>query len=320
MPEVKMRSSVVATQELVLLYQQIFVNRRAYTVQSPRPHPKSGKHYYYRPKVAQELSAGTLKLHLEGEMTIGLYAINPRTQRCKWVAIDADYKNAIDDLLKLQWELRQVGVEAALERSRRGGHLWIFAAQPLLARDCRLYINDLAQRLKLPIKGASLSDGIEVFPKQDLVLPDQFGNAMRGPLGVHRASGKRYWFYGADYALDAQLDYLARIRKISASEMATFVAGLKVPTQVVLRHRIKAAPIISGRREFQILQHVQPRRKEGRNYWAQCPSCAQQGRDRSRDNLAIAILDPRKYRCWAGCTKEMIRSALGVPIATHFGS
>ena len=24
--------------------------------------------------------------------------------------------------------------------------------------------------------------------------------------------------------------------------------------------------------------------------------------------------DPRFYKCWAGCTKEMIREALGVPI------
>jgi len=70
------------------------------------------------------LSRETVRRHLEGQITIGLYAINPATQRCKWVAIDADYPDALEDLLKLQWELRQDGVEAALEKSRRGGHLW----------------------------------------------------------------------------------------------------------------------------------------------------------------------------------------------------
>ena len=50
------------------------------------------------------------------------------------------------------------------------------------------------------------------------------------------------------------------------------------------------------------------------NYWARCPSCADHGRDRSGDNLAISVSDPRKYKCWAGCTKEMIRAALGQPI------
>jgi len=51
-----------------------------------------------------------------------------------------------------------------------------------------------------------------------------------------------------------------------------------------------------------------------RNYWTQCPSCAQQGRDKSGDNLAISIADPRKYKCWAGCTREMIRMAVGRPV------
>jgi hypothetical protein len=35
---------------------------------------------------------------------------------------------------------------------------------------------------------------------------------------------------------------------------------------------------------------------------------------RSGDNLAIAVEEPRKYICWAGCSKEMIREAVGRPI------
>jgi hypothetical protein len=38
------------------------------------------------------------------------------------------------------------------------------------------------------------------------------------------------------------------------------------------------------------------------------------GHDRSGDNLAIQIKNPRFYKCWAGCTKEEIRAALGQPI------
>jgi hypothetical protein len=41
---------MVATPELVKEYFNLFVNRRAYTLQSTRPHPESGRHYYYRPK------------------------------------------------------------------------------------------------------------------------------------------------------------------------------------------------------------------------------------------------------------------------------
>jgi hypothetical protein len=32
---------------------------------------------------------------------IGVYSLNPKTQRSQWVAIDADYENALEDLLKL---------------------------------------------------------------------------------------------------------------------------------------------------------------------------------------------------------------------------
>ena len=70
----------------------------------------------------------------------------------------------------------------------------------------------------------------------------------------------------------------------------------------------------TARSEFRILEYVGTVRKVGRNYVARCPSCADCGHDRSGDNLAILIEDPRFYKCWAGCTKEMIRAALGCPI------
>jgi hypothetical protein len=48
-----------------------------------------------------------VRKHLNGQLTLGVYALNPKTQRTQRVAIDADYENALEDLLKLQWGLRQ---------------------------------------------------------------------------------------------------------------------------------------------------------------------------------------------------------------------
>lgn len=314
-----MRTGQVTT-EMAARYFRLFVNRLAYTVQSHRPDDK-GKHYYYRPRDARRLSSETILEHLNGQITIGIYALSPKTQRSKWVAIDADYDNALDDLLKLQWELRRDGVEAALEKSRRGAHLWIFCDKPLLARDCRIYIYNLARRLRVPVKGgAGLAEGIEVFPRQDELGPQEFGNAIRGPLGIHRAAHKRYWFYGADYNFEAQLNYLERLKRISESEMQRFIAGLDMPAEFRPKPRTELPPYDPNRREFRILDFVRPRRHRSGNYWTQCPSCAQQGKDRSGDNLAIAVADPRKYKCWAGCTREMIRSALGKPISIRSAS
>lgn len=309
-----MNSVEQATTQMASRYFDLFANRLAHTVQSRTPAP-NGKHYYFRPKDGRRLSLETVRAHLNGKITIGLYALSPKTQCCKWVAIDADYENALEDLLKLQWELRQDGVEGALEKSRRGAHLWIFGDKPLLARDCRIYIYNLALRLKVPVKGsAGLAEGIEVFPRQDQLGPQEFGNAIRGPLGVHRANGKRYWFYGAEYHIQAQLDYLERLRKISQEEIVRFIDGMEMPEEFRPKPKVELPPYDPTRREFRILDHIRTILQRSGNYWGQCPSCAEQGNDRSGDNLAISVADPRKYKCWAGCSKEMIRAALGHPI------
>ena len=315
-----MSEALKASPKIVNNYLRLFVNRRAYTMQSMRPHPESRRHYYYRPTkkgtgAPVELTNETIRRHLEGEITIGLYAINPSTQRCKWVAIDADYKNALEDLLKLQYHLWQDNVEPALEMSKRGGHLWILLATPLLAKECRVYIHNLAIRLGLPVKGSGLADGIEVFPRHNAIGEGEFGNAIRGPLGVHRGAGRRFWFYGADYTLEGQMAYLTRLRKLTEEELRRFIAGIEVPQEPARIERTQASAAQKRlRSEFRILEHIGKVRRVGRNYVARCPSCANAGHDRSSDNLAILIADPRFYKCWAGCTKEMIRAALGHPI------
>jgi len=214
-----------------------------------------------------------------------------------------------------------MGVESALEKSNRGGHLWIFFEKPALARDCRIYVYHTALRLGVPIKGAGLPEGIEIFPRQDEVRHDEFGNAIRAPLGVHRGArdsrGKRFWFYGADYTLPEQLAYLCQIRKVSEQQLANFVAGKSLPEEFVQHAKRDEPPrryFSSPANEFRILDYVQVRRQCGRNWIARCPSCAEANKDTSGDNLAISVEEPRKYICWAGCTKEMIRQALGRPI------
>ncbi|MFZ3246095.1 MAG: hypothetical protein WB813_13365 [Candidatus Acidiferrales bacterium] len=306
------------TPEAVRDYKRLLVNRGAYTLQSSRPRRESGRHYYFRPKARGRdlsLTEATIGRHLRGEITIGLYAINPATQRSKWIAIDADYAGAMEDLLKLQYRLRQDEVDAALEMSKRGGHLWIFMEQPALARDCRIYICNLALKLGMQIKGLGLAEGIEIFPKHDQLREGEFGNAIRGPLGIHRGAHRRYWFYGADYAVGKQIAYLNRLRKLSQEQLQALIAGKTMPPELE-RKRSGAdqpsAPVST--REFRILDHVGKVRRSGRNYVTQCPSCANVGQDRSGDNLAISIDDPRKYICWAGCAKEMIREAIGCPI------
>ena len=299
---------------------RLFVNRLAYGMQVARPLPNGSVPYYlardWQTKKPKPLDADVVRMHLNGDITINLYAINPETQRSKWVAIDADFDGAVKALFQLQWELRQDGVDAALEQSRRGGHLWLFAETPLLAAECRIYIYNLALRLGVPVKGGGLKDGIEVFPRQNRIEDGEYGNAIRAPLGVHRKTNQRYWFYEAALTPDAQLDYLDGLKKLTEAELRTFIDGMTLPEAY---RPVVAPPYIPSassafHTEFRILDYVRTTRKDSRNWWARCPSCAQAGHDRSGDNLAIQISNPRFYRCWAGCKKEEIRAALGQPI------
>ena len=78
-----MATTITVTREVVTDYWQLFVNRRAYTVQSMRPHPETGRHYYFRPTkegtdIPPMLTEETIRQHLEGKITVGLYAINPQ--------------------------------------------------------------------------------------------------------------------------------------------------------------------------------------------------------------------------------------------------
>jgi hypothetical protein len=135
--------------------------------------------------------------------------------------------------------------------------------------------------------------------------------------GFIRGASRRYWFYGADYTLDAQMAYLNRLRKLTAEELQAFIAGKEMPVSASERRldsmRVMERPGRTALSEFRILDHIGKVRKVGRNFVGRCPSCAETGHDRGADNLAI-LIDPRFYKYWAGCTKEMIRAALGHPI------
>ena len=243
-----MYAKFCVNRETASSFMRLFVNRRAYAIQGDRPLPNGSVPYYpardWKTKEPKPLDDGVVRMHLNGDITISLYAINPETQRSKWVAIDADFDGALDSLFRLQWELKQDGVDAALEQSRRGGHLWIFGAEPLLASECRIYVYNLALRLGVPVKGGGLKEGIEVFPRQDKLDHGEYGNAIRAPLGVHRKTNRRYWFYEAEATPEGQLAYVERLTKLTEAELRTFIEGMSLPEAY---RPVRLGPVYSTR-------------------------------------------------------------------------
>ena len=81
------RLLVKAPADVVEDYLRLFVNRRAFTLQSDRPHPESGRHYYYRPTdkttgQGLSLTAETIRRHLEGHsgFIVGQVAVSGSTE------------------------------------------------------------------------------------------------------------------------------------------------------------------------------------------------------------------------------------------------
>jgi len=166
------------TDDQIEIYWKLFVNRSDYSRQASVANA-SGKHSYFRARkrVSLEplaLTKRQLREHLQGYITLGLYNLSPQST-AKWLAIDADYPDSLDHLRLLQQRFRQDGVTSLIEESRRGGHLWIFASEPLNALSARIYLHARASELGLPAKSLRQSDGtfpvegLEIYLKQSCV-------------------------------------------------------------------------------------------------------------------------------------------------------
>ena len=119
----------------------------------------------------------------ERDFTIGVYPLLAG-DTCWFLAADFDKQTWQDDVGAFADTCQQLGVPAAVERSRsgNGAHVWIFFAEPLPARLARqlgcLLITETMERR--PEIGLDSYD--RLFPNQDTVPQGGFGNLIALPL------------------------------------------------------------------------------------------------------------------------------------------
>lgn len=289
-------------------------HQAAYTVMTDnRTQPEANK--YYRPKLKagsddfRKLTKDTVRRHLRGEITCMFYAADPQTQRSKWVCVDADYSEAAQHLLILKDHFTYLGLAPLLEESRRGGHLWLFADQPLLSVQLRSFLLSVIADLKLPIFSSDVSlPGLEVFPRQDSLEAGRFGNGVRGPLGVHRKDFKRYWFQDASKSFLKQFSLLIRSRTLTQSRLITFTDGFVRPLPPVPSPSSQKS--LHPRQAFSIFDHFPPPRSSVSDFKVSCPCCFEK-------RLVITAKGARRgfYHCFTGCSTAAIRAALGQPLS-----
>jgi hypothetical protein len=137
--------------------------------------------------VYEPLEVRHLVAHLRGELTLGAYVLDAESNG-RFLVLDADDEPDWRRLQALAGVLAEMGCPAYLERSRRGGHLWLFLADREPGRQIRLFGQGLLHHF-------GITD-LELFPKQDRLRTGP-GSLIRLPFGVHRKSGRRYGFYTA---------------------------------------------------------------------------------------------------------------------------
>jgi hypothetical protein len=108
--------------------------------------------------VHEQLNVGHLSAHLRGEITLGTYLLSQESQ-ARFIILDADDAQAWERLGHLARALAGDDVPTYLEKSRRGGHLWLFLAEAVTGRDVRAFGKGLLAAHRI--------EGVEPYPKQD---------------------------------------------------------------------------------------------------------------------------------------------------------
>jgi hypothetical protein len=182
--------------EYLARYAELFCHRRdIYAIQKT-----DGSYFLVRAPITLDL----LCQHLAGELTCGWYGL-ALDNTIRWVALDADEEDGQMTLQNIWERLQELNIQAYLENSRRGGHLWVLVES----------ISALVMRtlMKQVLDWLEVSE-IEIYPRQDEIPTGGVGSLIRGPLGVHRLSGERYFFLDpvrltpVGSSLTDQLDYL----------------------------------------------------------------------------------------------------------------
>jgi hypothetical protein len=162
----------------------------------------------------EQLTAEHLYDHLKGEITLGTYLLN-KENKARFIVFDSDQENGWDELLKTGEKLEKANIPSYLEKSRRGGHLWIFLEHPTDGGIVRKFANTIMEAYHIK--------GCELFPKQAKV-EDGLGSLVRLPFGIHRLTGKRYGFYYPNGELlgntiTQQISALQSIRLLSVDQL-----------------------------------------------------------------------------------------------------
>ena len=181
--------------------------------------------------VRRPMQPADVREHLAGRRTYGIYLLN--SEDMVWTGvIDMDLVSRLRDAARVRKERASIRRESVylhqqiMNRAREAGlcclaevsggkgyHFWFPVREPVPAAAMRAALQGVVHGLAGDVQCFNL----EVFPKQDRRTGKGFGNLVKLPLGIHRATGKPSFFLlAADKSRQSQFEYLASARPASA--------------------------------------------------------------------------------------------------------
>ncbi len=173
--------------------------------------------------------------HLTGRHIIGVYPLLP-DETCRFLAADFDKKTWQEDANAFVDTCKQMGIPAALERSRSGtgGHVWIFFEDPVSASSARKLGCSILTRTLEEGHQLGLDSYDRFFPNQDTLPKGGFGNLIALPLQwVPREKGNSVFLNSEGFPYPDQWQFLSTLKKLSAEEFAASVREASRTDQII---------------------------------------------------------------------------------------
>ena len=185
-----------------------------------KPHTKCSK---CPNRAFLKLDAQAARMHLEGKISIGTYAIR-KDDTCTFLASDFDKLSWSEDVIAYKNAARKLGINVAVERSRsgNGAHAWIFFSQPVPAHFARQLGTVIMARASSSRYTLTLDSHDRFFPSQDFLPKGGFGNLIALPLQkVAREQGNMVFVNDEIIPYPDQWGFLALQRRISLYDITS---------------------------------------------------------------------------------------------------
>jgi hypothetical protein len=157
-------------------------------------------------------------------------------ETCYFLAADFDKENWTDDIREVLLTCRNIGLPAAVERSRSGNgtHLWLFFEEAIPAQLARKLGAHLLTETMDRRPDIGLDSYDRLFPNQDTLPKGGFGNLIALPLQRRaRDSGNSMFLNDRLEPFADQWEFLSSIQKISKTQVEAIVREAEAKGRVM---------------------------------------------------------------------------------------